>query len=48
MPPRTAGLVLSEEELAEMFAEAADLSDLGRGPLPAVLDTNFVRTGLQD
>ena len=31
-----------------MFAEAADLSDLGRGPLPAVLDTDFVRTGLQD
>ena len=40
--------VLSQEDLAAMLAEAADLSfaDLRRGPLPAVLDTDFVRTGL--
>ena len=31
-----------------MFTEAADLSVLGRGPLPAVLDTDFIRTGLHD
>lgn len=33
-----------------MLAEAAELSALDprRGPLPAVLDTGFIRTGLED
>ena len=33
-----------------MLAEAAELSALypRRGPLPAVLDTGFIRTGLED
>lgn len=44
----TATRVLGEEELAALFADAADpaWSGLGRRPLPAVLDTDFVRTGL--
>jgi hypothetical protein len=39
---------MSEEELAALLAEAADPSwaGLSRRPLPAVLDTDFVRTGL--
>ncbi len=38
---------LSPEELAALLAEAdASFSDLGDGPLPAVLDTSCVRTGL--
>jgi len=46
MPPVTSERVLSQEELAALLAEAADLSELRRGPLPAVLDTDFIRTGL--
>ncbi len=44
----TAERVLSQEELAALLADAADASwlDLSRRPLPAVLDTDFVRTGL--
>lgn len=44
----TATRVLGEEELAALFADAADpaWSGLSRRPLPAVLDTDFVRTGL--
>jgi hypothetical protein len=44
----TAGNVLSQDALDALFAEAADLAslDLRRGPLPAVLDTDMVRTGL--
>ncbi len=44
----TAGHVLSQDALEALFAEAADLAslDLRRGPLPAVLDTDMVRTGL--
>ncbi len=44
----TAERVPSEEELASLLAEAADPSwaGLSRRPLPAVLDTDFVRTGL--
>jgi hypothetical protein len=44
----TATRVLSEEELAALLADAADpsWSGLGRRPFPAVLDTDFVRTGL--
>jgi hypothetical protein len=44
----TAERVLSEEELAALLAEAADVSwpGLSRKPLPAVLDTDFIRTGL--
>ena len=40
--------VLTEEELAALIADATDASwlDLSRRPLPAVLDTDFVRTGL--
>jgi hypothetical protein len=40
--------VLSEEELAALLADAADPDwpILGRRPLPAVLDTDFVQTGL--
>jgi hypothetical protein len=50
MPPTAAAPILSEEELAAMLAEAAELSALDprRGPLPAVLDTGFIRTGLED
>jgi hypothetical protein len=50
MPPVAAVPVLSQEELTAMLAEAADLSALDprRGPLPAVLDTGFIRTGLED
>jgi len=44
----SAGNVLSQDALDAMFAEAADLAslDLRRGPLPTVLDTDMVRTGL--
>ena len=44
----TAERVLTEEELAALLADAEEVSQLGlyRGPLPAVLDTDFVRTGL--
>jgi hypothetical protein len=44
----TATRVLTEEELAELLADAADpaWSGLSSRPLPAVLDTDFVRTGL--
>ena len=40
--------VLTEEELAALIADATDASwlDLIRMPLPAVLDSDFVRTGL--
>jgi len=46
MPPVTAERVLSQEELTALLAEVAALSELRRGPLPAVLDTDFIRTGL--
>jgi hypothetical protein len=44
----TAGLPLSQEDLAALLDDAMDASwtGLGRQPLPAVLDTDFVRTGL--
>jgi hypothetical protein len=40
--------VPSDEELAALIDEAFDPSwpDRSRGPLPAVLDTDFIRTGL--
>jgi hypothetical protein len=38
--------LLGDDELAKLLAEAAVLPDLGRGPMPAVLDTDFVRRGL--
>lgn len=46
--PVTAGRVLSEDELAALFADSAYVEWLSRRhkPLPAVLDTDFVRTGL--
>lgn len=42
--------VLTPEMVDALFADAAELSALDprRGPLPAVLDTDFIRTGLQD
>jgi hypothetical protein len=47
-PQSAAGQVPSQEQLAAFLAEAAELNsvDIGRRPLPAVLDTDFVRTGL--
>jgi hypothetical protein len=44
----TAERVLSQEELAALLDDAMDPSwiGLGRRPLPAVLDTDFIRTGL--
>ena len=47
-PQSAAGRVPRQEELAAFLAEAAELSSLGAGrrPLPAVLDTDFIRTGL--
>jgi hypothetical protein len=44
----TAQRVLTEEDLSALIADAMDASwlDLSRRPLPAVLDTDFVRTGL--
>lgn len=44
----TAQHVLTEEDLSALIADAMDASwlDLSRRPLPAVLDTDFVRTGL--
>ena len=44
----TAERVLSQEELAALLDDAADPGWFGlhRRPLPAVLDTDFVRTGL--
>lgn len=44
----TAQPVLTEEELAALVAGAMPASwlDLSRGPPPAVLDTDFIRTGL--
>jgi hypothetical protein len=43
-----AGRVLSEEELAALIDDALDpsWSGLASRPLPAVLDTDFIRTGL--
>ena len=43
----TAQPVLTEEELAALVAGAMDASwlDLSRRPLPAVLATDFIRTG---
>jgi len=40
--------VLTPDVVDALFAEAAELAslDLRRGPLPAVLDTDMVRTGL--
>jgi hypothetical protein len=48
IPHSGAGRVPSQEELAAFFAEAAELNSLDprRRPLPAVLDTDFIRTGL--
>lgn len=48
IPPSGSGRVLSPEELNALLADATDLSALDprRGPLPAVLDTDFIRTGL--
>lgn len=43
--PVAAVPVLSEEELAAMLAELSALAPR-RGPLPAVLDTSFIRTGV--
>jgi hypothetical protein len=43
----TAQRALSQDELAAMLADATDLSSLSRGPLPAVPDTDFVRTVLR-
>lgn len=44
----TAERVLTEEQLGALIDDAIDPSwaSLGRRPLPAVLDTDFVRTGL--
>jgi hypothetical protein len=44
----TAQRVLTEEDMAALIADAMDARwlDLNRRPLPAVLDTDFVRTGL--
>jgi hypothetical protein len=44
----TAGRVPSQEELAALLDDALDPGwvGLGRRPLPAVLDTDFIRTGL--
>lgn len=46
MSPVTAQQILSEEDLTAYLAEAANLGELCHGPLPAVLDTDFIRTGL--
>jgi hypothetical protein len=50
IPPGGSAQVLTPEVMDALFAEAADLStfDPRGGPLPAVLDTDFIRTGLQD
>ena len=50
IPPAGSQRVLSPEELNGLLADAADLSALDprRGPLPAVLDTDFIRTGLHN
>ena len=42
--------VLSPEQVDALFTDAAELSALDPrgGPLPAVLDTDFIRTGLHD
>jgi hypothetical protein len=42
----TATPTLSPEELAKLLADAEEYFDLDRRPLPAVLDTACVRTGL--
>jgi hypothetical protein len=44
----TAGRVLSEEELSALLDDALNSgwAGLNRRPLPAVLDTDFIRTGL--
>jgi hypothetical protein len=44
----TAERVLSQEELAALLDDAMDPSWIGldRRPLPVVLDTDFIRTGL--
>jgi hypothetical protein len=46
--PSGAGAVPSQEELVAFLAEAAELNSLDprHRPLPAVLDTDFIRTGL--
>ena len=43
-----AGRILSQEELSAFLADAAELNSLDprRRPLPAVLDTDFIRTGI--
>jgi hypothetical protein len=46
MEPVAAGRVLSDEEMAALLAKAADFGGVPRGPMPAVLDTDFIRTGL--
>ena len=50
IPPGGSAHVLSPEEVDALFADAADLSALDprRRPLPAVLDTDFIRTGLHN
>src|ERR1700730_10485374 len=50
IPPGGSERVLSPEELDALLADAADLSALDprRGPLPGVLDTDFIRTALED
>jgi len=50
IPPGGSQRILSPEQVDALFADAAELSALDprRGPLPAVLDTDFIRTGLHD
>jgi len=47
-PQSGAGRIPSQEELSAFLADAAELNSLDprRRPLPAVLDTDFIRTGL--
>jgi hypothetical protein len=48
-PPVSVERVLTRDELTALLADAADFNsfDPSGGPLPAVLDTDFVRTGLR-
>jgi hypothetical protein len=50
IPPSGSQHVLSPEQVNALIADAAELSALDprRGPLPAVLDTDFIRTGLHN
>ena len=50
IPPGGWAHVLTPEMVDALSADAVDLSALDprRGPLPGVLDTDFIRTGLQD